>query len=175
MDRDLVALRPLEESDVDDILPWVNDPEIVGNIAAFSGEPFTREDELAYVRGVRASDADRVFSILASGNGRYLGQIGLHQIHRGSGVARLSCIIAARDDWGQGYGSAAIARILDHAFGPEQLHKVWLMVFERNVRARRTYGRLGFLTEGVLREEYRHEGTWHNMVRMGLLVHEWPR
>ena len=171
----LVHLRPLAEADVDDILGWVNDPEIVGNIAAFSGQAFTRDQELAYIRRTLTSTADVVWSITAADDGRYLGQTGLHQIHDRSRVARLACIIADRADMGRGYGSAAIRAVLDHAFGVLDLHKVWLMVFATNQRGRRTYGRVGFVEEGVLREEYFHQGGWHDMVRMSLLAREWPR
>ncbi len=169
----LVRLRPLAESDVDHILGWVNDPEIVGNIAAFAGHAFTREQELAYIRRTLASTGDVVWSIEDAAEGRYLGQTGLHQLHERSRVARLACIIADRGDMGRGYGSAAIRAVLAHGFGPLGLHKVWLMVFATNQRGRRTYGRLGFVEEGVLREEYFHQGGWHDMVRMSLLAREW--
>lgn len=173
--REAVQLRPLSEDDVDHILGWVNDPSIVGNIAAFAGEPFTYEQELAYVRSQMASETDRVFSIFAPGEcGDYLGQVGLHQIHWRSRVGRLGIMMAARDRMGQGLGSAAIAHTLDRAFAePLSLHKVWLMVFEENARSLRTYRRLGFVDEGVLREEYFHEDGWHNMVRLSMLAHEW--
>lgn len=168
-----VRLRPLCEDDVDHILTWVNDPEIVGNIAAFSGREFTRDDELAYVRRTMASSSDAVFSIEESASGRYLGQCGIHQIHERSKVARLACIVAARGDMGRGYGTAAIRLVLDHAFGPLGLHKMWLMVFRHNERGRRIYGRLGFVEEGVLREEYYHQDGWFDMVRMSMLAREW--
>jgi len=169
----LVRLRPLAESDVDHILGWVNDPAIVGNIAAFSGHAFTREQELAYIRRTLASTADVVWSIEEAATGRYLGQAGLHQLHERSRVGRLACIIGARGDMGRGFGSAAIRAVLDHGFGHLQLHKVWLMVFATNTRGRRTYGRVGFVEEGILREEYFHDDGWHDMVRMSLLAREW--
>jgi RimJ/RimL family protein N-acetyltransferase len=169
----LVHLRPLAESDVDHILAWVNDSEIVGHIAAFSGHAFTREQELAYIRQIQASTADRVWSIEEAATGRYLGQCGVHQIHARSKVGRLACIIAGRGDHGRGFGSAAIRATLDHAFGGLGLHKVWLMIFRANERGRRTYGRIGFVEEGVLREEYFHDGGWHDMLRMSLLAREW--
>jgi RimJ/RimL family protein N-acetyltransferase len=177
-DRGLVRLRPLDASHVDHIMGWVNDPEIVGNLAAFSGAPMTRDDELRWIARVTASNEDRVFSIFAGDDGRYLGQCGLHQIFRRSRVGRLSVIIAERGEMGRGVGSAAIASLLDLAFahtstGGEALHKVWLMVFAKNTRSRRTYARIGFVEEGVLREEYFHEGGWHDMVRMSLLAREW--
>jgi RimJ/RimL family protein N-acetyltransferase len=172
---DLVHLRPLAEADVDHILTWVNDPGVVGNLASFSGGAFTRDDELAWVRRVQASPTDVVFSVTAADDGRYLGQVGLHQIHARSRVGRLACIIASRAEMGRGFGSAAIGAVLDHGFGALGLHKVWLMVFAHNQRGRRTYARIGFAEEGVLREEYFHDGTWHDMVRMSLLAREWPR
>ena len=165
-----VTLRPLAETDVDSIMTWVNDPDIVGNLAAFSGQAFTRDDELAFIRRTLAS-TDRVFSIVAA-DGRYLGQIGIHQIHARSRVGRLGCVIASRGEMGKGYGSAAIRAALAVGFGELALHKLWLMVFRHNERGRRLYTRLGFVEEGVLREEYFHDGGWHDMVRMSMLAHE---
>jgi RimJ/RimL family protein N-acetyltransferase len=168
-----VILRPLAESDVDHIMTWVNDPDVVGNLAAFAGQPLTRDDELAWIRRTLASSADVVFSILASDGERYLGQIGIHQIHARSKVGRLGVVIAARGDMGKGHGSAAIRAAVDHAFGPLGLHKLWVMMFAHNTRTRGIVKRLGFVEEGVLREEYFHDGGWHDMVRLSLLQREW--
>ena len=169
-DRSLVKLRGVDESDVDKILAWVNDKSVVGNLATFAGKPLTREEELAWVRRVRTSTDEKVFTVLSSDDD-YLGQVGLHQIFWRSRVARAAAIISAQQ--GKGYGSAAMAALLHVAFVDLQLHKVWLMVFEHNQRSRRTWARLGFREEGLLRDEYFHDDKWHNMVRMGLLENEW--
>ncbi len=168
-----IHLRPLCEQDVDNIMTWVNEPAVVGNFATFSGAPMTREDELGWVRRTLAQPSERVWSVFADADGRYLGQVGLHQIHARSRVGRLAVVIATRGEMGKGYGSAAISRVLDHAFGELGLHKVWLMVFSHNTRSRGIYQRLGFVEEGVLREEYFHDGQWHDMVRMSMLSREW--
>jgi RimJ/RimL family protein N-acetyltransferase len=190
-DRSLVNLRPVDENDVDDILTWVNDKSVIGNLATFAGKPLTREDELAWVRKVRTSNEDRVYTV-TSRDGRYLGQVGIHQIFWRSQVARGAAVIASKGDHGHGYGSAAIATLLDIAFAPKDapiahrptdahalrglgLHKMWLMVFATNTRSLRTWERLGFQREGVLRDEYFHEGAWHDMVRLGMLAPEWKR
>jgi RimJ/RimL family protein N-acetyltransferase len=167
--------------DVDHILGWVNDPEIVGNIAAFSGEPFTREQELAYIQKMQESPSDELFSIFATddddgeANDGYIGQVGIHQIHWRSRVGRLGIVIADRARMGRGLGSAALASAIDIAFAEDKLnlHKLWLMVFSTNARSLRTYKRLGFLEEGVLREEYFHEESWRDMTRLSLLQREW--
>ena len=174
MNSSPVQLRPLCPADVSHILTWVNEPAVVGNLASFdASRPFSRADETAYITEMIASDDDRVFSVFASDDDRYLGQVGLHQIFWRSRVGRLSLIIGSKDEWGKGFGRAAIAAMLDYAFGTEKLHKVWLMVFRDNARARRTYSGVGFSEEGVLREEYFHAGAWHDMVRMSLLAQEW--
>ena len=74
---------------------------------------------------------------------------------------------------GRGYGSAAIRAMLDHAFGPLGQHKVWVMNFKTNTRSLAINQRIGFIEEGVLREEYFHKDTWHDMVRMSILAREW--
>jgi RimJ/RimL family protein N-acetyltransferase len=167
----LVTLRPLAETDVDHIMSWVNRPEIVGNIAAFSGAPITRDQELAWIRSTITS-ADRVWSVFASDDDRYLGQVGIHQIHARSKVGRLGAVIATKSEMGKGYGSAAIRAAIDRGFSELGLHKLWLMVFRTNERGQRLYKRLGFVEEGILREEYFHEGGWHDMVRMSMLARE---
>lgn len=167
----LVTLRPLAESDVDSIMTWVNRPEIVGNLAAFSGAAMTRDQELEWVKRTIAGN-DRVFSAFAADDDRYLGQVGIHQIHTRSKVGRLGAVIANKGEMGKGYGSAAITAVMDRAFGELGLHKLWLMVFRTNERGQRLYHRLGFVDEGILREEYFHEGGWHDMVRMSKLARE---
>lgn len=172
----VVKLVPLSAEHVDEIMGWVNDREIIGNLATFAGAPLTRDDELRWIARMATSKEDRVTTILAD-DGRYLGQCGLHQIFRRSGVGRLSIIVADKSEMGRGVGSAAISNLLDIAFAPvveggEGLHKVWLMCFRKNERARRTYARVGFVEEGVLREEYFHDDGWHDMVRMSVLASE---
>jgi RimJ/RimL family protein N-acetyltransferase len=170
----VIALRPLAESDVDSIMTWVNDHSVVGHIASFAGPPLTRDDELAFIRRTLASpSSDRVWSVLEATTGRYIGQVGIHQIHARSRVGRIACVIAARGDHGKGFGTAAIHAVISRGFGELGLHKLWLMVFRSNERGQRLYGRIGFAEEGVLRDEYFHDGAWHDMVRMSLLANEW--
>ena len=69
-----------------------------------------------------------------------------------------------------GNGTEALRLALRHAFGPMALHKVYLRVLEYNVRAIRTYQKVGFRIEGTLREEMKVQGRWHNLIYMGILA-----
>ena len=78
-------------------------------------------------------------------------------------------MVARREEMGQGFGSAAIARLLDVAFAEEGLHKVWLVHYATNARMAHIATKLCFVPEGHLRDEYFHAGAYHDMVRYGLL------
>ncbi len=47
------------------------------------------------------------------------------------------------------------------------LHKVYLNVFESNLRARRCYEKAGFKTEGILNEHHFSKGEYENVLVMG--------
>lgn len=163
-----IRLRPLEMRDVDNLLTWVNEPQVVGRFATFH-DPLTRQDEERYVQDMLASRTDLVFSIEAGG--MYIGQAGLHEIEHKNRNGRAALVIR-REFQGRGYGQAAMREFLRRVFTDHGMHKVWLIVDPNNERARHIYEKTGFRQEGVLREEYFRDGTYHDMVRMSLLDHE---
>ena len=54
-------MKSLEIADVDHIMTWVNDPEVVKNLQHFD-KTLTREDELSYINKILSSKNDFVFS-----------------------------------------------------------------------------------------------------------------
>jgi diamine N-acetyltransferase len=67
---------------------------------------------------------------------------------------------------GRGLGRAALALIVDHAFGPLGAHRLWLDVKPDNARARHLYASLGFEEEGVMRDALRTEGGYEPLIVM---------
>ncbi|MFH1637085.1 MAG: GNAT family protein [Candidatus Woesearchaeota archaeon] len=165
-----VMLRPLNMGDLDNMMQWVNDSEIIGNFAVFN-KKITREEEQKFLEKIIASENDRTFAIETE-FGEYLGNVGINQIHWPSKNGRLAIIIGHKDQHGKGYGQSAIMEALRVAFEDYKLHKIWLIVFEENRKARHVYEKCGFKVEGILREEYWQKGEYHNMVRMSILEDE---
>ena len=60
-----------------------------------------------------------------------------------------------------------------YAFRTLNLNRIWLHVFEFNERALRAYEKVGFVREGVLRQDVFREGRYWNTVVMGILRDEW--
>ena len=130
------------------------------------GQEITREEEAEVVQKLIASKTDIVFSIFEGEE--YLGQIGLSQIYWPARNGRLG-IMLCRHAWGRDVARRAAKSLLDYAFGPAGLHKVWLIVRSDNAKGRYIWSSIGFTEEGLLREEYFVQEKYHDMVRYGLL------
>ena len=81
---------------------------------------------------------------------------------------------AAVADAGHGLGTRLLSAAIDWLFTATDTNRLDLEVFVDNTRARRAYEKLGFLTEGVLRDWIRmSNGQFRTMVMMSLLRREW--
>ena len=78
-----------------------------------------------------------------------------------------------RDRWGRGLAREACAALLDWAFGPLGLHRVEADVDPRNAASRGLLLRLGFASEGLLRERYFVGGEVTDTEMLGLLARDW--
>lgn len=85
------------------------------------------------------------------------------------------CIIdiGEKDYWGMGYGTEALKILLEYAFLELNLHRVSLRVFSFNEKAIHIYNKLGFRKEGVMRESLYRNGTWHDIIMMGVLKRDY--
>jgi len=59
-------------------------------------------------------------------------------------------------------------------FGKElNLHKISLEVLETNQRAIKLYERIGFVNEGIKRDEVLKDGKWVNSIIMSIIENDW--
>ena len=86
-----------------------------------------------------------------------------------NGAATFGILIGEADCRGRGLGEEATRTLCRFAFDEMGLHKIRLDVYASNASAVRTYERVGFRREGVLREEAYRGGRHIDVLRMGLL------
>ena len=165
-----IHLRPARVDDVDAIMEWLNNPEVTRNFANMSKQ-ITREQELAWLEWVLASEHDRLFAVVDD-EGRYLGNAGIHKIYWPARNGRLGLVLGAPEARGRGLGTTAMRLLVEKAFHEVGLHKVWLVHYRDNARMAHIAAKLGFTIEGTLRDEYFHDGHFHDMVRWSLLEDE---
>lgn len=166
-----VRLRPVEERDLPLFVRWLNDPEVRRWLSMSEAPELTLEGELEWYERVRGSDGDVVW-VMETGQGKPLGNVGLHHIDEAHGRGTLGIFIGDKAHWGQGYGSDAIRQVLRYAFGELGLRRVELHTDEDNLRGIRCYEKCGFVREGLLRAHRLRQGQPVNAVVMAVLREE---
>lgn len=74
---------------------------------------------------------------------------------------------------GQGLMDEALRAMLAWGFGPMGLNRVEALVHPENPSSRRVLQRLGFQSEGLMREVGYWRDQYHDMISMALLAREW--
>lgn len=160
-----VRLRAPSETDVDQIMTWVND-ETITRYLSQTNRVSSRSQEAAYLQRMMEGDEHaRAFS-LETTEGEYLGLCSLHEIDLVHRHAELGIIIGRKDLQGKGYGTEAVRLLLGVAFGALNLHKVYLRVVGSHHQAIRVYKSCGFREAVRFRRHCFIDGAWHDDLLM---------
>jgi RimJ/RimL family protein N-acetyltransferase len=166
-----VYLRPLEIADARTIVPWLNDPEVTRNLRRY--QPMTLAEEEEFLRRLPESATDLALGIALRADDRLVGATGLHKMDTRNRHAELGIFIGDKSAWGKGHGTEATRLLVRHAFDTLNLNRVWLHVYEYNEAALRVYQKVGFRTEGRLRQDTFRDGRFWDTIVMGVLREEW--
>lgn len=143
-ESDRIRFVRVSEDLVQDYLTMVNDTEHVERFLGGGHEPFTEEQEVAWVRRTLAEQAP-VFSMLEKDSGRFIGNIELMDVHGGEGELGIALTAAMQD---RGYGTEAVKALT--AYAPEHLglERILLRADPGNTRALHVYEKCGFRQTG---------------------------
>jgi UDP-4-amino-4,6-dideoxy-N-acetyl-beta-L-altrosamine N-acetyltransferase len=160
-----VLLRPLVSGDLRRLVKWFSDPQINRFLGRTAG--VTLADEERWFREYERKADEQIFAIEV--DGRHVGNVGLHKVDPVNRKAELGILIGEKGLWSKGLGTDAIRAALRYAFDILGLHKVSLDVLDGNHRAVRAYEKVGFVREGVHRQDIHRDGRFFDVVRMGVL------
>lgn len=163
-----LRLRKMSLEDVPIYHQWRNDMEVMyfTNPAL---DVYTYADTESFVQAIIESHYAKSYVIEEWESEKPIGVTALTNIDYKNRNAECIIDIGDKNYWGKGFGREAFQLLLDYAFLEMNLHKVYLRVFSFNERAIRLYQKLGFQTEGELKEQIYRNGSWHGIVYMGLL------
>jgi RimJ/RimL family protein N-acetyltransferase len=162
-------LRAIERDDLQRCHDWMNDEEVTATLAQRYPMSLAREADWVE-RATRSQDSSELtLAICLEQGDRHIGNCGLVGIDRDNASATLGILIGEKDCRGQGLGEEAVRVLCRYAFDEMNLHKIRLDVYATNPGAEKTYERVGFRREGVLREEAFRQGRYLDVIRMGLL------
>jgi RimJ/RimL family protein N-acetyltransferase len=165
-----IALRPVEPSDLPAIRSWVNDPQIRSLIGETRPLSYTAAE--TYVEQLQRDPTRVWFMIIERATERRIGECGLLRMMPEWRTTDLSMILGEPESWGRGYGTEAITLLMDYAFGTLNFHRIAIGVVGFNTRALRFYEKVGFRREGLQREGYYYNHSYHDFVMLSILEHE---
>lgn len=167
----LINLRPLKESDLDEIMKWINNLEVTKYLSSLIF-PVSRLEEEKYLEKMMSKNDEQKNMVIENMERQYIGQISLVHIDWKNRNAELGIVIGNKKDWGKGYGTEAIKMVLDYGFHQMNLNNIYLWVFEYNPRGIRCYEKCGFKKDGTLRKSHFYQGKYHNEILMSILRDE---
>jgi RimJ/RimL family protein N-acetyltransferase len=169
-----IRLRAVEREDVQKFHEWVNDPEVTRNLGLYL--PMSMQDETTWFEGLGKRDPNEkplAIEIRKGKAWKLIGNCGAFGIDTVNRSAELGIMIGAKEEWNKGYGSEAMTLLLQHGFETLNLHRLFLRVYEENVRAVRSYEKAGFVFEGKLRQAVYKHGNYDDVLIMSVLRSEW--
>jgi RimJ/RimL family protein N-acetyltransferase len=101
-----------------------------------------------------------------------IGVVGFKGLDWRNRLVECGLFIGERSHWDSGYGTDATRTLVRFAFRELNLNRVFLRVYEDNVRAIRCYEKVGFKVEGRLRQDRYRDGRYLDTLVMGLLREE---
>lgn len=168
-----VYLRCLEPDDLERTYKWHNDPKLYESLGGVF-RYVSRASEEEWLRKASSYSANEVsLAICLTNGGRHIGNVYLRNIDWVSRRAELHIFIGEPNERSNGYGTAAVNQVLQHAFQDLGLHRVYLFVLEDNKPAIRTYEKCGFAVEGRLRQHAFKGGAFKDVVVMGICSNDW--
>jgi RimJ/RimL family protein N-acetyltransferase len=171
-DEPKLRIRPAILRDLDNIMTWINDPEVVSNIANIK-PPVSWYEESVWLERTLDNPNERLYSFEDAATGAYVGQGGIHQIYWPARTGRLAIIIK-KEFQGRGYGKAATRELMRVGFDDLKLNKLWCIVREDNPKTvHLNCDVMGFRQEGRLIDEYAIDGRYYTMLRLAMLEREY--
>lgn len=165
-----ICLRALEEEDLPRTRAWVNDPEVARLVNRVT--PVGSAAHREWFARVVSDPQQVIFAIDILADDRHIGNCGLTRIDSRVRKAELWMYLGDSSCWGKGYGTEACRALLRFGFERLNLNRIHLYTPAYNRRAAALYEKLGFKTEGVLRQDVFQDGQYYDAVLMGLLRHE---
>jgi UDP-4-amino-4,6-dideoxy-N-acetyl-beta-L-altrosamine N-acetyltransferase len=165
-----IVLRPICESDTELVLKWRN-AAIVRDFFIYQKE-ITREEHLNWLKTKVATGKVVQFVMVDEKNKKPFGSVYLKDINWIHKKAEYGIFIGETEYMGKGMGSKIAKKMLQYAFEKMKLHRVYLRVFEENVRARKSYENAGFVEEALLHDDVFVNGEYKNIVLMGAINKE---
>jgi len=173
---DRVRLRAMEKEDLPRFVAWFNDPEVRRNLLIYQPLSMGQEEKWYQDMLNRPIDEQPLSIEVKEGEGWVtIGNAGFLNINLHDRSAELGISLGDKRHWDRGFGTETIRLLVDHGFSQINLNRIFLHVFETNLRGIRCYEKVSFRHEGRLREARYLDGRYIDILVMSILKSEWKK
>lgn len=166
-----VQVRKFEEKDVPLKVKWINDTS--NNQYLHYDLPLTLENTFRWFN--RIKDDARRFDATILYESMPVGIIGLLSIDSVNRKAEFYITLGEVSYKGKGIAEKASKLLINYAFEELGLNKLYLYTEEQNLRAQKLFEKIGFLKEGLLRQDLFIKNEYKNRFSMSILKDEYPK
>jgi RimJ/RimL family protein N-acetyltransferase len=167
------VVRSWRRGDEEDLVRHANNRKVWLQLRDRFPHPYTPADADAWLAHVLAERPETNFAIAL--DDAVVGGIGFE---RGGDIERLSAEVGywlGEEVWGRGLATAALRAVTRHAFEAHGLHRVFAMVFARNLASARVLEKVGFVREGILRRSAVKDGVVLDRILYAMVREEMDR
>ena len=168
-----VQLRELTLDDVEERYQWCLDKDVIKHLnMPDKYPPFSKEETKNWIKMCMNKTNGYEQKAIVTEEGKHIGWVDLKNIDTLNKHAELGIAIGDKNYWGKGFGMSAMKEMLFWGFYELGLNKIWLRVEVDNDKAIKSYKRMGYIEEGILRQDRLRNGVFVDRLRMSILKGE---
>lgn len=163
----LTILRTLQPDDKKVIFEWMSSPELRHDIGTIF--PVSEYEHDIWFENHVKNTTERTYAILEKETGEFIGIIGTKNTNMYSRCTEGYIYIGNSIMRGKGLGSDALKTFVKFYFDQLNFHKFCLRVSSFNINAIKSYKKIGFIEEGILKDQVFRDGRYHDTICLGFI------
>ena len=170
-----LTLRKVRMSDAADIYRYAKAPEVARHVlwephrSILESRGYIRFLMYQYRNGMPGS-----WGIELKETGRIIGTIGYMSYTADNATVEVGYSIA-REHWGKGLMTEALAAVIDETFRTLELHRIEALHFTDNPASGRVMEKCGMQHEGHMRQRINCKGVFRDVEMWGILRSDWKK
>jgi RimJ/RimL family protein N-acetyltransferase len=165
----MITLREISREDIPTINRWRRDPVVSAGVGAPHRFIAVDVDLQWYDDYLSRRGSEVRCAVCLADTGQLVGMVSLTRIDYVHRNAEYNAMVGERASQNRGIGTEATRAMVRHGFFDLNLHRIYVSILRENVSSIRMCEKAGFREEGTIRQGAYKNGTYHDLVLMGVL------
>ncbi|MHA1907480.1 MAG: GNAT family N-acetyltransferase [Candidatus Thorarchaeota archaeon] len=175
LETERLLLREISEHDTEGIFQNFSDEEITDIIGM--GKLSKMDDAKGIVKEFQeyhGKGTGIAWAVVLKEGNQFIGTCTYEELDKRNNRAEIGYDLL-REHWGNGYMDEALEAILTYGFTELGLNRIDAHTFTINTKSRNLLKRVGFVEEGILRENIRFKEEYRSEAMYSVLQSEWKK